>query len=485
MLSFFKRLKKAILPSSKDKEESKKVEDAKKIEPPAKVKKAPPKHAPKKAPKKESPKKPKEKPKEKPEKKPVSKATKPAKKAAPKKPKEKPPEEKAPEEKIEAIAPEPVVDEPIVPEEIVPEPIIPEEIPSEVTPEPIPEPIPEPEIEPEVTPEPEPIPEPEPEPIPEPEPEPEEKGGWMQRLRQGLGKSTRKITDSLASVFGKPSLEPSDIEAIEDALIMADLGIEAAGRIASSLGKRRYPDGVNAETLTAALAEEIASILAPIEQPLGVDSANSPHVILMVGVNGSGKTTTAAKLAEFFSADDKSVMFAAADTFRAAAVEQLQIWGERTKTQVITGSEGTDAAAVAFKAMEEAKQSKTDILIIDTAGRLQNRKELMDELAKIRRVLTKQDETAPHDTIIVLDGTVGQNALSQVEAFNETVELTGMIITKLDGSARGGVIVALAEKYDFPVHAVGVGEHKEDLQPFEAEAYAHALAGSYQVAFEE
>ena len=304
--------------------------------------------------------------------------------------------------------------------------------------------------------------------------------GWMKRLRKGLSKTTQGITTGVSQVLGKSALDDSDIDAITDVLIMADVGVDVATRLATGMKKRAFPDGVNSDTLADALAAEIATILKPVEKPLGIDEANRPHVILMVGVNGSGKTTTAGKLAEFFKANGKSVMLAAADTFRAAAVEQLQIWGERTATPVITGEEGADAAAVAFKALEQAAATGIEVVIVDTAGRLQSRKELMDELAKIYRVLGKQDATAPHDSIIVLDGTVGQNAFSQVGVFNEVAALTGMIITKLDGTARGGVVVALAQEYALPIHAIGVGEQKEDLQPFEADAFASALAGSYK-----
>ena len=334
---------------------------------------------------------------------------------------------------------------------------------------------------PQAKPKPKPEPEPQPEPVPETEAAPEEDEaeatGWFSRLKKGLGKSTARITAGLSGIIGKPKLDIADLEDIEDALIMADLGVDASARLAEGLKKRSYPDGVNPETLAQALADELAAILAPVEKPLEVSGAHKPHVILMVGVNGSGKTTTAGKLAEFFRLNDMSVMLAAADTFRAAAVEQLQIWGERTGTTVITGDEGSDAAAVAYRALEQAASASTDIVIIDTAGRLQARKELMEELAKIHRVIGKQDETAPHDSIIVLDGTVGQNAMSQVEAFQDVAGLTGMIVTKLDGSARGGIVVALAEAYGLPIHAVGVGEKKEDLQPFDAVGFARALAG--------
>ena len=371
-------------------------------------------------------------------------------------------------------APAPVAD---VAEDTAEEDIAAEVAEAEAAAKPKPKTKPKPEPAPEPEPEPDPEPDPEPEPAPEPEPDETSDGGWFGRLRRGLGKSTARITAGLAGLMGKPKIDIADLEDIEDALIMADLGVDAAGRLAEGLKQRAYPDGVNAETLAAALAEELTTILMPVEKPLEVSGEHNPHVILMVGVNGSGKTTTAGKLAEFFRLNDLSVMLAAADTFRAAAVEQLQVWGQRTGTTVITGDEGSDAAAVAYRALEEARSAGIDIVIIDTAGRLQARKELMEELAKIHRVIGKQDAGAPHDSIIVLDGTVGQNAFSQVEAFSNVAGLTGMIITKLDGSARGGIVVALAQAFGLPIHAVGVGEKKEDLQPFEAAAFARALAG--------
>ncbi|MEK9935969.1 MAG: signal recognition particle-docking protein FtsY [Rhodobiaceae bacterium] len=234
---------------------------------------------------------------------------------------------------------------------------------------------------------------------------------------------------------------------------------------------------VTAEALAAALADGITEILEPVAAPLVPQPGNRPHVVLLVGVNGSGKTTTAGKLAQQWRQEGKSVMLAAGDTFRAAAIEQLQIWGERTGTEVIAGAQGGDAAALAYQALEQARSKGTDVLIIDTAGRLQNRTELMDELAKIVRVIRKLDEEAPHDSVIVLDGTVGQNALSQVSAFQDIADVSGLIVTKLDGSAKGGVVIALAEKFQLPVHAVGVGEGADDLQPFEARDFANALAG--------
>ncbi|XDZ65686.1 signal recognition particle-docking protein FtsY [Alphaproteobacteria bacterium LSUCC0684] len=310
----------------------------------------------------------------------------------------------------------------------------------------------------------------------EPSPEPARKS-WFGRLKEGLGKSASKITEGLAGIMGKPKLDAADLDEIEDALIMADLGVAAAGRLTEGLKGRSYPDGVNAATLAEALAEEVGAILAPVAKPLEIRAENKPHVVLMVGVNGSGKTTTAGKLAEYWRSEGRSVMLAAADTFRAAAVEQLKIWGERTGTTVIAGEPNADAAAVAYQAHEAAIREKVDVLIVDTAGRLQARAELMEELGKITRVLGKQDAAAPHDSIIVLDGTVGQNALSQVAAFQEVANLSGMIVTKLDGSARGGVVVALAEEFGLPIHAVGVGEGKDDLRPFDAADFGRALAG--------
>lgn len=303
------------------------------------------------------------------------------------------------------------------------------------------------------------------------------KKSWFGRLKEGLGKSASKITSGLAEAIGKPKLDASDLDEIEDALIMADLGVAAAGRLTEGLKKRSFPDGVTKDSLAQALAEEVAEILTPVAKPLELNPAHKPHVILMVGVNGSGKTTTAGKLAEQWQSEGKKVMMAAADTFRAAAVEQLKIWGERTGTTVISGEQGSDAAAVAYQAYEKAIAEEADVLIIDTAGRLQAKAELMDELAKICRVVGKKDEAAPHDRVIVLDGTVGQNASSQVSAFKETADLTGMIVTKLDGSARGGVVVALAESFGLPIHAVGVGEGKDDLRAFDAHDFGRALAG--------
>ncbi len=335
----------------------------------------------------------------------------------------------------------------------------------------------DPNIEIQASPEPEVTPELAPELAPETAPEAAPTKSWFGRLKDGLGKSASKITSGLAEAIGKPKLDASDLDDIEDALIMADLGVAAAGRLTQGLKKRAFPDGVTQDSLAEALAEEVAEILTPVAQPLEIDPSLKPHVVLMVGVNGSGKTTTAGKLAEQWQSQGKKVIMAAADTFRAAAVEQLKVWGERTGTTVIAGEQGTDAAAVAYQAYEQAIADGADVLIIDTAGRLQAKAELMEELAKICRVVAKKDSAAPHDRVIVLDGTVGQNATSQVSAFKETADLTGMIITKLDGSARGGIVVSLAESFALPIHAVGVGEGKDDLKSFDASEFGRALAG--------
>ena len=303
---------------------------------------------------------------------------------------------------------------------------------------------------------------------------------WFKKLTSGLKKSSQKVADSLGGLsrlFGKQKIDASSLEEIEDALIMADLGVTAATDIAEMLKQHEWEGEVSEDMFRAVLAEKLAEILRPSEQHIEISDSNSPHIILLVGVNGSGKTTTAGKLAAQFQKQGKQVMLAAADTFRAAAIEQLKGWGVRTDTTVISGERGGDAAALAYRAIEQARQEQADILIIDTAGRLQNRTELMDELEKIIRVIKKLDENAPHDSIIVLDGTVGQNALSQMRAFLETASLTGVIMTKLDGSAKGGVLVALAREFALPVHMIGVGEGADDLQAFRAEEFAHALVG--------
>jgi len=423
-------------------------------------------------------------PKPKPAKKSSAKKT-PPKKTAPKKAKPQPIEA---EDAAASKEPEPPVEEAVEEvKEVAPSeeqfaaPAIQPAIQAEPQPEPSPEPEakspaePETEVQPETPVEVSPSPVDE-DPAASEEPAKPPKKSWFSKLKDGLGKSANKITASL-SIFGKPKLDASDLEDIEDALIMADLGVAAATRLAEGLKKRDYPNGVDQDSLSEALADEVASILTPVAKPLTINPQHKPHVILMVGVNGSGKTTTAGKLAEQWHQAGLKVTMAAADTFRAAAVEQLKIWGERTGTTVIAGEQGSDAAAVAYQAYEQAINEGADVLIVDTAGRLQAKTELMDELAKICRVIGKKDDAAPHDRVIVLDGTVGQNALSQVSAFKETAGLTGMIVTKLDGSARGGVVVALAQEFGLPIHAVGVGEGKDDLDAFDAVDFGRALAG--------
>ena len=300
---------------------------------------------------------------------------------------------------------------------------------------------------------------------------------WLKKLTSGLSKTSAAVTSSLSSLLGRSSIDAGSIEEVEDALISADLGTAAAARLAERVRRHKFDGEVTAQALAGALADGITEILEPVAAPLIPKVDNRPHVVLLVGVNGSGKTTTAGKLAQQWRQEGKSVMLAASDTFRAAAIEQLQIWGDRTGTEVISGAQGGDAAALAYQALEKARSQGTDVLIIDTAGRLQNRTELMDELAKIVRVIRKLDDSAPHDSVIVLDGTVGQNALSQVSAFRDIADVSGLIVTKLDGSAKGGVVIALAETFQLPVHAVGVGEGADDLQPFEARDFANALAG--------
>ena len=299
---------------------------------------------------------------------------------------------------------------------------------------------------------------------------------WFKKLTDGLKKSSTKMTASLSGLFTSAKIDASSLEALEEALIESDMGPRTAADLADKLAATKFKKEADADLWRAALARLLRERLISVEKPLAL-SEHKPHVILLVGVNGSGKTTTAGKLARYFQDQGKSVMMAAGDTFRAAATEQLQGWGVRTDTEVIIGKQGGDAAALAYQAMEAASAKNIDALIIDTAGRLQNRAELMEELAKIHRVIGKFDETAPHDSIIVLDGTVGQNALSQTKAFQEVAKLTGMIITKLDGSAKGGIVITLADDFGLPVHMVGVGEQADDLQTFTADEFAAALVG--------
>lgn len=300
---------------------------------------------------------------------------------------------------------------------------------------------------------------------------------WWQRLRGGLKRTSSSLGTAVADLVTKRKLDRAMLEDIEDVLLRADLGTEVAARIAAAVGVGRYDKAISADEVKSVVASEVEKVLAPVAKPLAIDGAHKPFVILVVGVNGSGKTTTIGKLASKLSAEGRKVMMAAGDTFRAAAIEQLKIWGERTKSPVIAGAQGSDSASLAFNAMSAAREGKLDVLLVDTAGRLQNKAELMNELQKVVRVIKKVDASAPHAVLLVLDATVGQNALSQVEAFHRTAGVTGLVMTKLDGTARGGILVALAEKHQLPVHFIGVGEGVDDLAPFAARDFAQAIAG--------
>jgi fused signal recognition particle receptor len=304
-----------------------------------------------------------------------------------------------------------------------------------------------------------------------------EKRSWAQRLLGGLSRSSQAITQGISDVFTKRKLDALTLEELEDVLVRADLGVGAATRITKAVGKARYEKDIEPEEVRAILAQEVERILAPVALPFEIDEAKRPFIVLVVGVNGSGKTTTIAKLAAKWTGEGKSVMLAAGDTFRAAAVEQLRIWGERLNAPVISGAEGADAAGLAFDAIKAAREQNVDILLMDTAGRLQNRAELMAELEKIVRVMKKNDPEAPHSVLLVLDATVGQNAMLQVDAFGKTAGVTGLVMTKLDGTARGGILVAIAEAYGLPIHFIGVGETSEDLESFAARDFARAIAG--------
>ncbi len=304
------------------------------------------------------------------------------------------------------------------------------------------------------------------------------KPSWWRRLSDGLKRTSSSIGTALAEFVSKRKLDRAMLEEIEDVLLRADLGTDVSARIAAAVGEGRYDKMISASDVKAIVAAEVEKVLAPVAQPLVIDGAHKPFVILMVGVNGSGKTTTIGKLAARLSGEGRKVMMAAGDTFRAAAIEQLKVWGDRTGTPVVAGAQGSDAASLAFNALSQAKAEGRDVLLIDTAGRLQNRAELMSELEKVVRVIRKVDASAPHAVLLVLDATVGQNALSQVEAFSRTAGVTGLVMTKLDGTARGGILVALAEKHKIPVHFIGVGEGVEDLSPFTAADFAKAIAGT-------
>jgi fused signal recognition particle receptor len=305
----------------------------------------------------------------------------------------------------------------------------------------------------------------------------ETKGKWWQRLTGGLKRTSSALGGAISDLVSKRKLDAVTIAEIEDVLIRADLGVDTAGRIAATLSEGRFEAGISPDEVKAVVAAEIEKTLAPVAAPLVIDAANKPFVVLVAGVNGSGKTTTIGKLAAKLGAEGRTVMLAAGDTFRAAAIDQLKIWGERTGAPVIAREAGADAAGLVFDAVRTAKERGVDVLLVDTAGRLQNRTELMEELQKVVRVMKKVDPSAPHAVLLVLDATVGQNALSQVEIFSKLVGVTGLIMTKLDGTARGGILVAIAAKFKVPVHFIGVGESVDDLAPFSARDFARAIAG--------
>jgi fused signal recognition particle receptor len=368
----------------------------------------------------------------------------------------------SPEQRVEAATPpeaEPPVEPPPVPEDT--------ELKSEALP---------PQAEPPIEPQPSPTPRDSVVAEPETVAAPQQRGGWFGRLSQGLAKSSRSLTGSITAIFTQRRLDAATLEELEDVLIQADLGVETTGRIVKAVSAGRYDKEIEPEEVKAILAGEVAKVLKPVEVPFtfGVEK---PFVILVVGVNGSGKTTTIGKLGAIAAGEGFSVMLAACDTFRAAAIEQLTVWGKRIGAKVIARPTGSDAAGLAYDAMKEAKAEAADILIVDTAGRLQNKANLMAELDKIVRVIRKQDETAPHAVLLVLDATTGQNAISQADVFTKVAGVTGLIMTKLDGTARGGILVAIAERFKLPIHAIGVGESIEDLQPFDADAFSRAIAG--------
>lgn len=369
----------------------------------------------------------------------------------------------------EGVAPPAAKPEASVVETPAPEPLaLPasvESAPLPVEPEPEPEAAVAPQAESAVTPE------------PAPAPVLQPKRSWWRRLTEGLSRTSSALTTGITDLFTKRKLDAGTLEDLEDILIQADLGLATSARIARAVGEGRYDKQIDPSEVKAILAREVETILTPVAHPLAIDATKKPFVVLMVGVNGSGKTTTIGKLAAKFRAEGKSVMLAAGDTFRAAAIEQLRVWGERTGAEVVFGQQGADAAGLAFEALQKAKTNGTDVLLVDTAGRLQNKQGLMDELAKVVRVIRKQDDSAPHAALLVLDATVGQNAISQVEAFRETAGVTGLVMTKLDGTARGGILVALAAQFGLPVHFIGVGEGVEDLEPFSARDFARAVAG--------
>jgi fused signal recognition particle receptor len=303
------------------------------------------------------------------------------------------------------------------------------------------------------------------------------KPGFFARLKAGLSRSAQSLTQGITKVFTRRRLDQAALDELEELLIGADMGAKVAADVVAEIKRTRFNADVAEDEVRGVLAEEVSKILRRVSKPLAIRPELKPHVILVAGVNGSGKTTTIGKLAQKYRAEGLKVMMAAGDTFRAAAIEQLKVWGERTGAPVIAKEIGADAAGLAFEAFEKARTEKFDVLLIDTAGRLQNKAGLMAELEKVVRVIKKLDPDAPHSALLVLDATTGQNAVAQAEVFRETARITGLVMTKLDGTARGGILVSIAEKFDLPVHYVGVGEGAEDLQPFDADNFARALVG--------
>jgi fused signal recognition particle receptor len=301
---------------------------------------------------------------------------------------------------------------------------------------------------------------------------------WFERMRLGFQKTSDRLGDNLTGLLTRSALDEATLDDIEEALVASDLGPATAAKVRARLAEERFERGLSEEAIRAVVAQELEAILRPVAEPLEIDAFPRPQVILVVGVNGSGKTTTIAKLAHLFQEQDYSVLLAAGDTFRAAAIDQLRIWADRAGVPIIAGPEGSDSSAIVFDGVKKATAEGIDVLIVDTAGRLQNKKDLMDELAKIRRVLGRLNPAAPHDVVLVLDATTGQNALSQIEVFREVAGVTGLVMTKLDGTARGGVLVAAADAYGLPIHAIGVGEGMDDLRPFDPAEAARAIAGA-------
>jgi fused signal recognition particle receptor len=304
-----------------------------------------------------------------------------------------------------------------------------------------------------------------------------DKPGWRDKLFGGFKKTSSKLTENLTGLITKGKLDAATLDGIEEALIVSDLGPAIAAQIRAKLASERFDKGIDEAGIRQIVEDEIAATLEPVARMIEVEAFPRPQVILVIGVNGSGKTTTIAKLAHLFIEQDYGVLLAAGDTFRAAAIGQLQIWADRVGVQLVKGPEGGDSASIVFDAVKKATAEGIDVLIVDTAGRLQNKSELMDELAKIRRVLGRLNPASPHDVVLVLDATTGQNALSQIEIFKEVAGVTGLVMTKLDGSARGGILVAAAKQFGLPIHAIGVGETIEDLRPFNARDLAKAIAG--------